>query len=93
MQSDLQLRIQRLTQEGNWWGFYFERLLTFPEGEWFAPTNGGRYDDATICRDIATRTHLIMTRHVPLWRNGNFCGVRTYYQYRHDLRYDDKTDQ
>ncbi len=65
--------------------YHMEILFTFPENEWFAPSNkdGNHYD---ICQALYN-ANLIACKWVPLYANGQFKGNARYFIYRTDLNY------
>lgn len=63
--------------------YHIEILNTFPEGEWFAPTN--KNDEAfTVCA-LLEDSGLIELKRQPIWHDGSRRGCRVFFRYKHDL--------
>lgn len=62
-----------------------EVLEKFGEGEWFVPNNRGSNDYA-VC-DTLAYYNLIESKRTPLFKDGQPCGVKVSFLYKHDLNY------
>jgi len=65
--------------------YHMERLLSYPEGEWFRPNNADA-PDYDICDRLA-RLNLIETHTQPIWANGACRGVHHYFRYSTTLEF------
>jgi hypothetical protein len=63
--------------------YYMDILFTFPENEWFFPTNAVN-EAFTICDELHQANLIAMTR-MPEWKNGSWCGNRRAFLYSKEL--------
>jgi hypothetical protein len=69
--------------------YYLEILFTFPEEEWFTPTNGDEKTQNsayTICHQLY-HANLICAKYVPLWGNGSYKGQSIAFYYSKKMDY------
>lgn len=64
--------------------YWLTELYTFPENEWFAPTNKS-VEHYSIC-DSLSRLNLICKKVIPHWVNGSFKGNHVYFKYNKELK-------
>lgn len=65
--------------------YYTETLFSFPENEWFYPTNGNGNEYA-IC-DFMHSINLIEQKRTPIWVNGSLRGVKVAFRYNKQMNY------
>jgi hypothetical protein len=64
---------------------YLSVLETFPQNEWFAPTDKNN-DEFTICYWFASRG-MICEKRIPNFHNGSYVGLTKYYLWNENLNY------
>jgi hypothetical protein len=64
---------------------YLSVLRTFPQNEWFLPTNENQ-EQFTICYWFASRG-MICEKKVPLFKDGSYLGMKKYYLWNEQLNY------
>ena len=64
---------------------YLSVLETFPQDEWFAPTDE-KDDEFTICFWFASRG-IICKKDVPQFKDGSYLGMKKYYLWNENLNY------
>lgn len=89
MKSNLKIQLEKLTDimpglDSEYW---YERLTTHPEGEWFIPDNK-EHQDFQTCFELAAH-HLIEKRNEPIWFENSFRGQRIYFRYKLNLLYNE----
>lgn len=82
----LKISLHKIDLPGLDHSYYFERLVSFPENEWFIPTNNSEHQDFQICYELCA-WNLIQKKNQPVWVNGSFRGQRIFFRYNTNLRY------
>lgn len=81
--TPLEYAAQRVLPEYVDVNYHLEILNTFPEGEWFQPTNKNQecYSICSLLEDFG----LIECKRQPMWHDGSRRGCKVFFRYKHDL--------
>lgn len=85
-QTLLESQIKKIELPGLDADYYYERVSSYPENEWFCPTNGNEHQDFQICYELSA-WNLIEKRNEPIWASAGFRGQRIFFRYKKDLKY------
>lgn len=85
--SKLKAQIEKISLPGLDVDYYYERLTSYPEGEWFPAKNEG-HQDFQICMEL-NAWNLIEKRNEPIWVSDGFRGQRIFFKYKENLKYGD----
>jgi len=83
--TNLKTQIDKVPLPGLDVDYYYERITSYVESEWFYPENK-EHQDFQICHEL-NAWNLIEKRNEPIWVNGSFRGQRIFFRYKKDLQY------
>lgn len=65
--------------------YWYSRITSYPENEWFQPNNI-EHQDFQICFELQLQ-NLIEKRNEPIWIDNSFRGQRIFFRYNTGLIY------
>lgn len=85
MKTNLLIQLEKLPIPGLDIEYWYDRLTTYPENEWFQPNNT-EHQDFQMCFEMHLQ-HLLEKRNEPIWINNSFRGQRIFFRYNTNLDY------